>query len=457
MDAKTEKLDVYVEEEKVACLELANGLYRFTYLPGVRPENAISLTMGVKDDLSDWFMVIPPALQVNFPEGVLLETIYRLAGKAMKIDDDFDVLALVGRNMVGRVRMVPEGAPLHLPTSDGQPVIPDAGSLLRNPNSANAFSQMITHFATRTGLSGMMPKGFAEKITEPKTGTFSFACGDSIVKMETEEYLGVATVEYACLEICRMAGIPTVEAALSDTGETILVKRFDLREDGSCRGFEDFCALTGVPRTAKYSKDLADVARGLELYCEFQGNRQAGLLQFFQTTVMNTALRNGDAHLKNFGLLYEDPTQDPVLAPAYDIVCTTAWLPHDQPALPMNGLREWPNADALRDFGKTCCYLDDETITRVFDDTLAALRSSDGLLNDLQTKYPDVLELQHLREVVERSAEMLSADIRSSADAGAKALSASASTFALSDEVRYAGRPEEEASVVASNGCTMPE
>lgn len=411
-DAETQKLDVYVDEEKVARLEWSaeNGMYRFTYLPGVRPENAVSLTMGVKDDLSDWFMVIPPALQVNFPEGVLLETIYRIAGKAMKIADDFDVLKLVGRNMVGRVRMVPEGDPLYLPDSEEQPVIPDADALLRNPNSAEVFSQMIARFATQTGLSGMMPKGFAEKVSEPKTGTFSFACGDSIVKMETEEYLGVAAVEYACLEMCRMAGIPTVEATLSDTGETILVKRFDLREDGSRRGFEDFCALTGVARTAKYNKDLADVARNLALYCASPENRQVSLLQFFQTTVMNTALRNGDAHLKNFGMLYEDPTKEPVLAPAYDIVCTTAWLPHDLPALPMNGLQEWPDAKALRDFGKAFCQLDDETVTKVFSDTLTALCSSDVLLDDLQAKYREVTELQHLREVVEKSKAMLLED-----------------------------------------------
>jgi serine/threonine-protein kinase HipA len=410
---KTEKLDVYVEEEKVACLEMADGMYRFTYLPGVHPGKAVSMTMGVKDDLSNWFMTIPPALQVNFPEGAMLEAIYRVAGKALKIDDDFDVLALVGRNMVGRVRIVPEGAPLYLAHQDGQPVIHNASTLLRNPNSAQVFSQMIAQFAVQTGLSGMMPKGFAEKISEPKTGTFSFACGDAIVKMETEEYLGVAAVEYVCLQICRAANIPTVDAELSDTGETILVKRFDLREDGTHRGFEDFCALTGIPRTAKYSKDLADIARHLELYCTAP---ESNLLQFFQTTVMNTALRNGDAHLKNFGLLYEDPTQEPVLAPAYDIVCTTVWLPQDQPAMPMNGLREWPDADALRDFGKACCHLDDETITRVFEDSLIALRSSSTLMDDLQAKHTGIMEIEHLREVVERSAEMLSASLAGDLD-----------------------------------------
>lgn len=40
-------------------------------------------------------------------------------------------------------------------------------------------------------------------------------------------------------------------------------------------------------------------------------------------------VRNGDAHLKNFGLLYEDPfsVTRPVLAPVFDVVTTTVY-PH---------------------------------------------------------------------------------------------------------------------------------
>ena len=47
---------------------------------------------------------------------------------------------------------------------------------------------------------------------------------------------------------------------------------------------------------------------------------------------------NGDAHLKNFGLLYSEPTQrDARLAPAYDIVNTTAYIPEDVLALDLVG------------------------------------------------------------------------------------------------------------------------
>ncbi len=426
-------LDIYVAGKKVALLSCDNGEYHFEYLPGTPATHAVSIGLPVTEDYSDIrYMMVPPPLQVGFPEGALLETIYRLAAKPLKLDEDIDILALVGRNMVGRVQMVSAGEPLQV---GEPPVIQDAERLLQDPNTSKLLVEAIERFAAQTGLSGMFPKAAAEKNSAPHGGSLSFAYGDSIVKLETDEYLGIAVIEHACLSICRSADIPTVESHLSENGKALMVKRFDILGDGSRLGFEDFCGLLDMARTAKYTGDLKNIPQIIRL---FDPHPEANLLQFFRTTVMNTALRNGDAHLKNFGLLYVDPTQERVLAPAYDIVCTTAWLPHDQPALPMNGLRKWPDADAMRDFGKTCCYLDDETITRVFDDTLTALRSSDILLDGLQARYSDVVELQHLREVVERSVEMLSAD-------------------ALSDEVRYAGRPEDDARIEARDAHAIPE
>ncbi|MBU2759703.1 type II toxin-antitoxin system HipA family toxin [Acidithiobacillus sulfurivorans] len=403
-------LDIYVDRKRVAILTCDNGEYRFEYLPGTPETHAVAIGLPVTEDYSDvQYMMVPPPLQVGFPEGVLLETIYRVAAKPLKLDEDIDILALVGRNMVGRVQMVPSGEPLDV-THNELPVILNAEHLLKDPNGAKVLGAAVERFAAQTGLSGMFPKGAAEKLSSPHGGTLSFAYGDAIVKMETDEYLGIAVVEHACLSVCRAAHIPTVESQLSENGEALLVKRFDIMENGNRLGFEDFCGLLDMARTAKYTGDLKSIAQIIVFYSQEPETRQANLLQFFQTTVMNTALRNGDAHLKNFGLLYEDPTKERMLAPAYDIVCTTAWIPHDQPALPMNGLRDWPDADALRDFGKTFCYLDDEAVTRVFTDTLDALRNSNSLLEDLQAKYPDVTELQHLREVIERSVNMLQED-----------------------------------------------
>ncbi len=67
----------------------------------------------------------------------------------------------------------------------------------------------------------------------------------------------------------------------------------------------------------------------------------------FRLFVLNCAVRNGDAHLKNFGVVYDDTRSDARLAPVYDIVTTSAYLPKDQMALTLNGTPAWPDARRL--------------------------------------------------------------------------------------------------------------
>ena len=97
----------------------------------------------------------------------------------------------------------------------------------------------------------------------------------------------------------------------------------------------------------------------------------ANLHAFFRYLVLSVLVRNGDAHLKNFGMLYSDPTTDDRrLAPLYDVVTTSVYS-HVNPrtgeerydrtmALRLfSGARhrEYPSrADLLR-FGETVCMV----------------------------------------------------------------------------------------------------
>jgi serine/threonine-protein kinase HipA len=67
----------------------------------------------------------------------------------------------------------------------------------------------------------------------------------------------------------------------------------------------------------------------------------------------NCALRNGDAHPKNFGILYDDVLGEARLAPAYDLVTTSVYMPNDSMALTLNGSTKWPSSKDLRKFGET--------------------------------------------------------------------------------------------------------
>jgi len=64
--------------------------------------------------------------------------------------------------------------------------------------------------------------------------------------------------------------------------------------------------------------------------------------------VLNCALRNGDAHLKNFGIVYDDVLGEARLSPVYDLVTTSIYLPKDGLALTLNGTTQWPDSKVLR-------------------------------------------------------------------------------------------------------------
>ena len=82
----------------------------------------------------------------------------------------------------------------------------------------------------------------------------------------------------------------------------------------------------------------------------------ASLEQFFGIVSLSCIVGNGDAHLKNFGLLYSDPTQgDARQAPAYDIVNTTAYIPEDVLALDLAGNKSlFASRQGLLDLARVC-------------------------------------------------------------------------------------------------------
>jgi serine/threonine-protein kinase HipA len=76
----------------------------FLYLPDTQPKRAVSVTMAVR--LPSWNVRfgLPPIFEMNLPEGVLRERLRLAFAKATGTFDDFDLLAIVGRSQIGRIR-----------------------------------------------------------------------------------------------------------------------------------------------------------------------------------------------------------------------------------------------------------------------------------------------------------------------------------------------------------------
>ena len=88
------------------------------------------------------------------------------------------------------------------------------------------------------------------------------------------------------------------------------------------------------------------------------------------------AVRNGDAHLKNFGILYADVDGAADLAPVYDVVTTTAYIPKDAMALTLGGSTHWPDRRRLIQLGQTRADLslrDIEAMLEAIADAMASV------------------------------------------------------------------------------------
>src|SRR6266403_2796624 len=85
----------------------------FAYLPGAPPARAVSVTMPLR--LESWSVPfgLLPVFEMNLPEGALRERLRLAFAKATGTFDEFDLLGIVGRSQVGRIRYTGQNELLH--------------------------------------------------------------------------------------------------------------------------------------------------------------------------------------------------------------------------------------------------------------------------------------------------------------------------------------------------------
>ena len=134
-----------------------------------------------------------------------------------------------------------------------------------------------------------------------------------------------------------------------------LVDRYILRAGIS--GVQPKVLVPERPQTPeqKYTKSYAAIAKAVRVFCSPEQHRSS-LDQLFDSVALSCIVGNGDAHLKNFGVLYGDPlSSDTRLAPAYDIVNTTAYIPEDSLALDLDGSKSlFASRLGILEFARTC-------------------------------------------------------------------------------------------------------
>jgi serine/threonine-protein kinase HipA len=328
----------------------------FVYLPDVARARAASVTMPVR--LPSWNVQfgLPPIFEMNLPEGVLRERLRLAFAKVTGTFDEFDLLGIVGRSQVGRIRYTGQKEQL-------QEDVPfqSVDEILEKRRGGDLFRYLIEKFASFSGISGVQPKvlvrdGGASAALSKSDHRLSqsYRGATHIVKFwEQNEYPQLAANEFFCLRVAERCGLEVPLYRLAEDALALVIDRFDLRSDGTYRGFEDFCVLNARRTEEKYRGSYETSI--MKRFGEFANSPHVGedMERLFTLVVINCALRNGDAHLKNFGIVYDDVQGEARLAPVYDLVTTSVYLPKDSMALTLNGTTKWGSAKELQRLGET--------------------------------------------------------------------------------------------------------
>ena len=324
----------------------ANQKFVFTYREGVSLDNYVSLTMPVRRE-SYVNAHLHPAFQMNVPEGRLRDLLRQRFGKLMNIDD-MGLLAIVGKYTLGRLRFTVESEDLQ-----AVPSVPAIAkdTLDDHEGARTLFADLMDRYAATSGVSGVQDKVLApifEVVNAECVERVSLHTRDAILKTEDSQDLPCLAInEFYCLRAAEKSGLPVATATLSANRRILIVDRFDLDHQKSPRGFEDFCALTNTPAESKYALSLEKTIKIVRHFIA-PAHRNAAMEDLFGALVLNNLIRNGDAHLKNFAVIY-DRYDNARLAPLFDLVTTTVYddLRHDIPALSVGGRKAWMTSKDL--------------------------------------------------------------------------------------------------------------
>ncbi|MBE0586743.1 MAG: type II toxin-antitoxin system HipA family toxin [Hydrogenophaga sp.] len=399
---KLRQLQVAIGDNAHAGQLLKASTYEFRYLDADPAQPAVALLMPASERLTwqDGDLFAP--MDQNLPEGDLFMKIRQLFPKQPMTP--MHLLALIGRNGIGRLGFSLADQPDATP-----PRALSKTELLQTRYTPEVFNDlMAAYLSTGAGIAGMQPK-----IMVPDRPTVPIP--SLIVKAASPAYPGLAANEYLCLSAARRAGITVPGFELSDDGQMLIIDRFDLvaHADGHIErlGFEDIAALAGlrvrdVLSDRKYQgsyQRVAELLRQLQLPAR-------ELHRFFEQVALSVMVHNGDAHLKNFGVLYRSASEI-WLAPLFDVV-TTAIYTYTQyqggPELTDRTLalklfagkhhsKAYPTREELIDFGRRVCGVSQpahtlQAIAEAMRATLEAAKGDQRVPAELLAKMRGVWE-----------------------------------------------------------------
>ncbi|WP_405457632.1 HipA domain-containing protein [Streptomyces sp. NBC_00101] len=262
------------------------------------------------------------------PEGPLREWI--ADDRGVSLDREMELLAQVGHDLPGAVQILKaEG-----PEEDWEWQDPSAGGDV-SAGGADGPSPWRFSLAGVALKFSMLSHG--DRLTVPTGGEI----GDWLVKFPDYRHADVPRNEYAIMSLAKSVGIDAPEVRLLHRDQleglphrmwpnsevwAYAVRRFDRTADRKRTRIhiEDFAQVRDKYPQDKYMSSFETVAA-----ISYRKRDVASLREAARRIAFSVAVGNGDAHLKNWSLIYADG-RNPSLSPVYDLVSTVPYAPGDE-------------------------------------------------------------------------------------------------------------------------------
>jgi len=407
-----DELKVYLLNHLTGTLQAENGQLFFRYDPAYlsRPGAVpISYSLPLQSGPFD------PQLSTAFFANLLPPDVVRKRlGKILHLSryNVFGFLKAIGGDCAGAVAVYPpdvcpseSGKEEYRELSDEEAseILSDLPKRPLNVGDEKGFR--ISGAGAQDKLIACVADG---KISLPLYGTPS----THSIKPEIPIYPNSIFNELFCMRLADSVGFPAPCCELLTVGGKLYycVERYDRYcENGKYLRLhqEDFCQLTGKDPETKYeSEGGLGIPDGFKLIREMRLGA-AGQLDFVRRVIFNFLIGNGDAHAKNFSVLYRDGKT--VLAPEYDLLCTEIYptLSRDT-AMSIGG--EFKFAKITRDNFKAMahdCNIRPEIVLTQLDDLTAVLiPAAKKLTVTLDGIYPSPVYAEILKVITKQSAQV---------------------------------------------------
>ena len=328
LPAKITNITVYANHIELGILSYGSIHH---YQPTQETQH-VSLTMTQRGMDGYSSSSLHPIFAQNLPEGFNRRFIAEKLARYAKVNDMY-LLALQGEQGIGILSYKSE---LNLPEAESL----NLSEILSYRSIEPLFPQLLDKYYLRTSLAGMQPKVSIPNANTIQSDT-TVQQRDLIVKSFDSEFPLLTVNEFVCMQAAQHCGLEPPKTYLSENLETYVVERFDKSSDGIKLGYEDFTTLMkkSTEPNAKYTSSYETLLKATYLYTDSATEVE----KMYKYIVFNCLIGNGDAHLKNFALLYSPDMKNIYVSPPFDLTHTLIYESIDHKmALKLAGSKAFP-------------------------------------------------------------------------------------------------------------------